>query len=166
VSLDQRNPPDQRAGPPAEQVVDPRGQRFAAAVTTAVLAVVLVTDSVPLLAAQAAVFAVGAFAGPAASPYGLLYRRLLAGPLAARFGPAEPEPAAPPRFAQGVGLAFAVIGLVGYLAGSPALGITATAFALAAAFGNAAFGLCLGCELYLVLRRLTTTRSVTKGATE
>ncbi|PRY00777.1 DUF4395 domain-containing protein [Allonocardiopsis opalescens] len=131
--------------------IDPRGQRFAAVLTTLVLAAVLVTGSVWLLAAQAAVFAIAALAGPRHSPYGLLY----AVALRPRLGPpAELEDAAPPRFAQGVGLAFALAGLAGYALGAEWLALGATAAALVAAFLNAAFGFCLGCEMYLVLRRL------------
>jgi Domain of unknown function (DUF4395) len=140
--------------------VDPRGLRFAAWLTTLVLAVVLVTGSWVLLAVQTAVFAVGAFAGLRYAPYGLLFRRLLA----PRLGPpAELEPAAPPRFAQGVGFAFAAVGVAGYASGLTPLGLVATALALAAAFLNAAFGLCLGCELYLILRRVIPAES-SKGA--
>jgi hypothetical protein len=144
--------------------VDPRAVRFAAWLTTAVLAIVLLTGSWVLLAVQAAIFAVGVFAGLRWSPYGLVYRVLVA----PRSGPGEFEPAAPPRFAQGVGLAFAVAGTLGYASGLTALGVVATACALAAAFLNAAFGLCLGCELYLLIRRIippppTTTHS-SKGA--
>jgi hypothetical protein len=131
--------------------VDPRGPRFGAAVTTLVLAAVLVTGSGWLLAAQAVVFAVGAFAGLRYAPYGVLYRALVRPRLAA---PAELEAEAPPRFAQGVGLAFAVVGAAGYLTGVPALGVVATAFALGAAFLNAAFDFCLGCEVHLRLVRL------------
>jgi Domain of unknown function (DUF4395) len=141
--------------------IDPRSTRFAAAVTSVVLTIVLLTGSGVLLAAQALVFALGAFVGLRASPYGLIYRLLIA-PRLPR--PATLEAAAPPRFAQGVGFAFATIGAVGYLAGLPALGVVATACALAAAFLNAAFGLCLGCEFYLLIRRVMPTRS-TKGAT-
>ncbi len=64
------------------------------------------------------------------------------------------EPAAPVRFAQAVGLAFIVVAAAGYLLGAPVLGLVFTAFALLAAFLNAAFGLCLGCEVYLAWRRL------------
>jgi hypothetical protein len=132
--------------------VDPRGPRFGAAVTTLVLVAVLVTGSGALLAVQAVVFALGAFAGLRAAPYGLLYRYLL-GP---RLGPpAVLEAAAPPRFAQGVGFGFAVVGAAGYLGGVVWLGVAATAMALAAAFLNAAFAFCLGCEVYLLLRRVT-----------
>jgi Domain of unknown function (DUF4395) len=140
--------------------VDPRGPRFAAWLTSVVLAVVLLTGSGLLLTAQALVFAVGAFAGLRWAPYGLLYRALIAPWLAP---PAELEPAAPPRFAQGVGLAFAALGAIGYLAGAPAVGASATAAALAAAFLNAAFGICLGCEAYLLIRRISAKTS--KGAT-
>ena len=130
--------------------IDPRGPRFAALITTVVLAVVLVTGSAWLLAAQAVVFAVGAAFGLRYSPYGLLYRKLVR----PRLGPpAELEPEAPPRFAQAVGLVFAVTGVAGYAAGLTWLGMAATAAALAAAFLNAVFGLCLGCEMYVLIRR-------------
>jgi hypothetical protein len=115
-----------------------------------VLAIVLITSSGPLLAAQALVFALGALLGLRASPYGWLYRVLVRPRLAP---PAELEDARPPRFAQGVGLVFALIGSAGYLSGLTWLGLAATACALAAAFLNAAFGYCLGCEFYLLVRR-------------
>jgi Domain of unknown function (DUF4395) len=131
--------------------IDPRGPRFAALITTVVLAVVLITGSVWLLAAQAVVFAVGAVFGLRYSPYGWLYLKLVR----PRLGPpAELEPAAPPRFAQAVGLIFALIGVAGYAADLTWLGMAATAAALAAAFLNAVFGLCLGCEMYVLIRRI------------
>ncbi|MGH8825040.1 MAG: DUF4395 domain-containing protein [Jiangellaceae bacterium] len=131
-------------------MIDPRGQRFGAGLTTAVLAIVLLTGSTWLLAAQAAVFAVGAVAGVAATPYGRIYARAVR----PRLGPPdEYEDARPPRFAQAVGLLFAVIGLAGLLAGWTVLGYLAVGAALAAAVLNAAFGFCLGCEIYLAYRR-------------
>lgn len=130
--------------------VDPRGPRFGAAVTTFVLAVVLLSGSGWLLLAQAAVFAAGAFLGLSRAPYGVLFRRFVRPRLSP---PAELEAEAPPRFAQGVGLVFAVVGAAGYLGGLPALGEVATGFAFAAAFLNAAFGFCLGCEVHLLLTR-------------
>ena len=131
--------------------IDPRGPRFSAAITTVILAVVLVTSSVWLLAVQAVVFAAGSVLGLRYSPYGLLYRWLVRPRLRP---PAELEPEAPPRFAQGVGLVFAVVGLAGYAAGLTWLGAVAAAFALVAAFLNAVFGFCLGCEMYLLIRRI------------
>jgi hypothetical protein len=59
------------------------------------------------------------------------------------------------RFTPGVGFVFLAVGAAGYLAGAPTVGLVATALALTGAFLNAAFGLCLGCEVYLLLRRLT-----------
>ena len=136
--------------------VDVRGPRFAAWVTSAVLAVVLLTGSVPLLAVQAAVFAVGAAVGLRWAPYGILFRLLVA----PRLGPVrEREPEAPPRFAQGVGLLFAVVGLAGYVLGAPVIGAIATGMALAAALLNATTGFCLGCELYLIVRRALPART-------
>jgi hypothetical protein len=131
--------------------VDPRGPRFGAVLTTVVLAVVLVTGSGWLLAAQAVVFGIGAVAGLRWAPYGVVFRRLVRPRLAP---PAELEAEAPPRFAQGVGLLFAIVGTVGYLAGAPLVGAIATAMALVAAVLNAAFDICLGCEVHLRLVRL------------
>ena len=136
--------------------IDVRAPRFAAGVTAAVLAVALLTSSGWLVAAQAAVFAIGAFAGLRVSPYGLAFRTLVA----PRIGPVrEREPEAPPRFAQLVGLAFAVVGATGYLLGAPVLGAVATGFALVAALLNATTGFCLGCELYLIIRRAAPARA-------
>ncbi|MDT0465438.1 DUF4395 domain-containing protein [Streptomyces gibsoniae] len=140
--------PDHTPGVPVR--VDPRGPRFAAVLTTLVLLLVLVTGSSVLLAAQAVVFGLGAVRGLRWSPYGWLYRRLVR----PRLGPPqELEDERPPRFAQAVGLGFAVVGAAGYLSGVTWLGIAASAAALAAAFLNAAFGYCLGCELYLLAVR-------------
>ena len=132
-------------------LLDPRGPRFAAAVTSVVLVLILIFSSGWLALAQAAVFAVAA-GWPRYSPYGLLYRAVLAPRLA---GPTELEPAAPVRFAQAVGLAFIIVAAAGYLVGVPVLGAVMTALALFAAFPNAALGLCLGCEAYLAFRRVT-----------
>jgi hypothetical protein len=131
--------------------IDARGPRFGAAVTTVVLAAVLVTGSAWLLAWQLLAFALGATGGVTRSPYGWLFRKVVR----PRLGPpTESEAPQPPQFAQAVGLVFAVVGLVGYTAGPQWLGLAATGVALAAAFLNAAFGYCLGCEVYLLLRRV------------
>lgn len=144
--------------------VDPRGPRVAAWITTVVLAAVLLTGNGWLLLAQAVVFALGAFRLRFA-PYGILFRYVIA----PRLGPpGELEAAAPPRFAQFMGFVFAVAGTVGYLAGLSGLGMVATSLALVAAFLNAAFGLCLGCEMYLLFRRIFTSdhrTATSKGAT-
>jgi len=135
--------------------IDPRGPRTAALITAVVLAAVLVTGSGWLLAVQALVFAAGAVFGLRYSPYGVLYRTLIR----PRLGPPrELESEAPPRFAQAVGLVFAVAGVAGYAAGLTLLGVAATAAALVAAFLNGAFGFCLGCEMYLLIRRIRPGR--------
>ena len=135
--------------------LDPRGPRFAAAVTTAVLVVVLATGWGWLAAVQAVVFAITA-ADPRRGPYALLFRALVA----PRLGPpADREDAAPVRFAQLVGFVFVSVSAVGYLAGVPVVGLVFAAFGLLAAFLNATFGLCLGCEAYLAVRRVTARRA-------
>ncbi|HWU79733.1 MAG TPA: DUF4395 domain-containing protein, partial [Caulobacter sp.] len=100
---------------------------------------------------QAAVFAIGATLGPRKHPYG----RVFATFVAPRLGPVtEKEPVPPLKFAQLVGFVFAVVGTAGFAAGLDALGLVATAFALFAAFLNAAFGICLGCQIYPFVARL------------
>jgi hypothetical protein len=136
--------------------IDVRAPRFAAWVTSAVLALVLLTGSGVLLAAQAVVFAVGALAGMRSAPYGLIFRTLVA----PRLGPVrEREAEEPVRFAQFVGLLFTVVGTAGYLLGAPTVGAVATGLALVAALLNAAVGFCLGCELYLLVRRALPART-------
>jgi hypothetical protein len=138
-----------------QRQLDPRGPRFTAGVTSVVLVLVLITGSEWLALAQTVVFAVGS-CDMRWNPYALGYRWLVR----PRLGPpAEWEDPAPVRFAQRVGLVFLAVATAGYLGGTTALGITATALGLAAAFLNAAFGLCLGCEVYLVLARLRARRA-------
>ena len=115
-----------------------------------VFAVVLVTGNVWVLAVQAVFFAIGALVGMRQTPYGLIFRWLVR----PRLGPpGELEAEAPPRFAQAVGLFISLIGVVGYATGVTPLGIAAAAMGLVAAVLNGVFGLCLGCEMYLLIRR-------------
>ncbi|GGP81146.1 DUF4395 domain-containing protein [Saccharothrix coeruleofusca] len=135
---------------PKDVPVDPRGPRFSAWITSAVLAAVLLTGSWRLLAAQAVLFGLCAFISLKLNPWGHLYRYAVQ----PRVKPtAEREEPAPLRFAQGVGFVFALVGTIGYATGLTALGVVATSAALAAALLNAAVGLCLGCEVFLLLRR-------------
>jgi Flp pilus assembly protein TadB len=142
--------------------IDPRGPRFGASITAVLLLVVialalsgLVTAAALLLAALTALFAWGAFAGIRRHPYGTLYARLVRPRLAP---PAELEDPTPPSFAQGVGLAVTGVGLVLFLLGVGAALPVSAALAFVAAFLNAVFGLCLGCQAYLLLARTGVIR--------
>jgi Domain of unknown function (DUF4395) len=133
--------------------IDPRGPRVAATLTSVVLALALVTPvavTVVLLVGQAAVFAVGSTRGVQHTPYALVFRGLVRPRLGAPGGLEDPRP---PRFAQGLGLGFVGVALVSLLAGLTTVGLVAVGLALVAALLNAVFGLCLGCELYVILRR-------------
>ena len=132
------------------KLIDARGPRFSAAITTLVLAIVLVTQSPLLIALQLVVFAIGAFAGPAKTPYAFLFKKFVKPKL---HGQVPTEDVRPPQFAQSVGLIFAVVALAGSLLSIPALFTVAVGFALFAAFLNAAFNFCLGCEIYLIAVR-------------
>ena len=132
------------------KLIDARGPRFSAVLTTLVLAAALVTQSAALIAIQLVVFAIGAFAGPAKTPYSFLFKKFVKPRLK---GAVPTEDARPPQFAQSVGLIFAVVALAGSLFSIPALFTVAVSFALFAAFLNAAFNFCLGCEIYLLALR-------------
>ncbi|MGI9137007.1 MAG: DUF4395 domain-containing protein [Candidatus Nanopelagicales bacterium] len=135
--------------------IDPRGPRFGGTITTIVLAIALVTVGSPisdvLVAWQTLVFGLGAIVGLHAQPYGILYRKLIGPRLAP---PQVLEDAAPPRFAQAVGLIFMIVALISIIVGATLIAAIAIGFALAAAFLNAAFDFCLGCEMYLLGARL------------
>ncbi len=153
-----------RAGPETRSsrvLVDPRGPRFAATVTTVVLGATLLAIPgnalqeslipVVLLTFQTLVFGAAALFGLRAQLYGRIYRAWIAPRLAP---PAELEDEAPPRFSQQVGLVFTVVALVFLAFGIPVAAQVAVALALAAAFLNAAFNFCLGCEIYLLYKRV------------
>lgn len=149
---------DQAAAPAVtSDQVDVRGPRFVAWITTAVVIATLVVSafSAPaaavILGLQAVVFATGALLGPRRHPYGLIFAKLVA----PRLGPVtEREPVPPLKFAQLVGFIFAAVGALGFGTDLTEVGLIATGFALVAAFLNAAFGICLGCQLYPLVARL------------
>ncbi|SFS87452.1 DUF4395 domain-containing protein [Saccharopolyspora flava] len=132
--------------------LDPRGVRFTAAITSAILALGLVTTSWRVMAAQMVLFGLCAFIGMGLNPWGALYRSAVQ-PRLAPIAPEDREAPEPVRFSQGVGFTFALVATIGYAADLTTLGIVANAFALVAALLNAVFGYCLGCQMYLVLRR-------------
>lgn len=143
--------------------IDPRGPRFGAGITGVLLLIdffLALTGAgvaaTVLLAAISAVFAWGAFAGVARHPYGALFRRFVR----PRLGPpTELEEAAPPTFAQGVGFAITLVGVVlGAFGVTGGLAVFA-ALAFVAAFLNSVFGFCLGCQLYVLLLRARIIRT-------
>ena len=131
-------------------IIDARGPRFGAVITTAVLATALATNNLWVIVAQAVVFAIGAFKGPQFTPYAFIYKSVIKPRLK---GEVPIEDVRPPQFAQSVGLLFALTAIVGLVVGITPIFTVAVAFALAAAFLNAAFNFCLGCEIYLLLLR-------------
>jgi len=135
--------------------IDPRGPRFGAGVTAALLAVTLLLGTGPaataLLAVVALLFVLGVTRGVQGTLQGLAFKAWVRPRLAP---PTELEDPRPPRFAQLVGLLVVGAGLLFAALGFPAGVPIAAAVALVAAFLNSAFGLCLGCELYLLQRRL------------
>lgn len=131
--------------------IDARGPRFAALITTLVLVAALASHSVWVIAFQLLVFAIGALRGPQFTPYSFIFRKFIRPRLK---GEVPIEDIRPPQFAQSVGLIFALVATVGLVSHISALFTIAAGAALAAAFLNAAFNYCLGCEVYLLLLRL------------
>ena len=135
--------------------IDARGPRWSALFTTIVLAIALVTSNVWLIAFQAVVFAIGALRGPQFTPYAFIFKKLIKPGLKST---ATFEDVRPPQFAQTVGLAFALVAIIGSATGAGGVFTVAVGFALAAAFLNAAFNFCLGCEMYLLILRARTAK--------
>ena len=140
--------------------IDARGPQFAAALTAVLLGAVLLTGpsalATGLLVIQAGLFAWAVARGVQSTPHAWLFKNFVR----PRLSPTtDVEDPAPPRFAQAVGLAFALVGVAGFLSGADTLGLVATGFALTAALLNAVFRFCLGCEMYLGLRRIQSIAS-------
>ena len=133
-------------------LIDARGPRYSAAITSFVLALALITESSYVIGFQFAVFLSAVLFGLRRSIYGFIYRNLIQPRLS---GPVPSEDQRAPRFAQLIGALFAFVALLGGVTGNSAVFLIATSFALGAAFLNAAFGFCLGCQIYLILVRLT-----------
>jgi hypothetical protein len=131
-------------------LIDARGPRFGAVITTLVLTAFLATEVTVLLHLQLLVFALGAFFGLKYSPYGFIYIKLIKPRLR---GDIPAEDVRPPQFAQLVGFLFAITATILYDLGLETAGLIVVGFALAAAFLNAAFNFCLGCEVYLLIAR-------------
>ncbi|NBQ97845.1 MAG: DUF4395 domain-containing protein [Microbacteriaceae bacterium] len=131
-------------------IIDARGPRFGAVITSLVLATALATNNVWVVVAQAIVFAIGASKGPQFTPYAFIYKTFVKPRLK---GETPAEDVRPPQFAQSVGLLFALAAIGGVLVSVNAVFTIAVAIALGAAFLNAAFNFCLGCEVYLLLLR-------------
>jgi hypothetical protein len=133
--------------------IDPRGPQFAAALTVVVLILALLLPqpwALVVTVIQTVLFAIGTGLGVQRTPHAWLFKKFVRPRLGA---PDELEDPAPPRFAQGVGLAFVLVALVAYVLGATLVAQIALGLALVAAVLNAVFRFCLGCEIYLLIRR-------------
>jgi hypothetical protein len=135
--------------------IDARGPRWSALITTIVLATALVTSSLWVIAYQAVVFAIGAIRGPQFTPNAVIFKKIIRPRLKSEV---TFEDVRPPQFAQAVGLVFALIAVIASVVGAGGVFTIAVGFALAAAFLNAAFNFCLGCEMYLLILRARTAK--------
>jgi hypothetical protein len=139
--------------------IDPRGPRFGAAITSVLLLITVflaldastASAAYGLLAVVTALFAIGAIFGNSKHPYGLIFKKFVRPRLAA---PKELEDPRPPKFAQLIGFIVAGAGLVLGAFAVPYGVAGAAAAAFVAAFLNAAFAFCLGCQIYVGLQRI------------
>jgi hypothetical protein len=138
----------------ASKGIDPRGPRVGAGITAVLLASVVLlgasTAGLWLLTFIMLSFLLGTLRGTEGSWQGMLFMRIERPRLSP---PTEMEDRRPPHFAQGVGLFVTAVGVIlGFFGLLPAVPIAAAVAFVAAAL-NAVVGLCLGCELYLLMRR-------------
>ena len=136
---------------PSITLIDARGPRFGAAVTSVILAIALLTHSTAVISLSLIAFAIGALRGPQFTPQGFFFKKFIKPRLS---GDTPTEDVRPPRFAQQVGLGFTIIATVAGLTSLSGLFTVAVSLCLAAALLNAVFNFCLGCEIYLFAARL------------
>jgi len=144
--------------------IDPRGPRFGAAIINILSIIILFVALDPasegiafdLLLVAVVSFAIGTIWGNTKHPFGWLFRTLVRPRLAP---PAELEDSRPPQFAQGVGLFVSLLGVVLHIASVPYGVAIAAGMLIAASTLQAYFGYCLGCQMYLGLKRLGVIRS-------
>lgn len=126
--------------------IDPRGQRFGAAVSVALLLLAFAARSPLLVAAVGVALAVSAALGTRyfllSRPWPLLRQALRLGP------PAEPEPELGPRFAQAMGATGLLLGALLLAVGADPLGWLPIGVVAALQLLLASTGFCLGCRLY------------------
>lgn len=134
-----------------QELIDPRGPRFTAVITASILALSILTHAYVLIILQLLQFAIGGFLSPKKAPYGLIYIKFVQPRLDKDF---IGEDIRGPQFAQKVGFLFLLAAFIGLLTSNNLLLDVSLSFALAAAFLNAAFNFCLGCEIYLIGQRL------------
>jgi len=142
---------------PKDIQIDPRGYRFGAAVTLVVSVIALIlgpnTAGIVTMAVLALLFLPGATVGPQATLQAFLFKRLIRPRIGA---PQETESFRPPRFAQQMGLGFSLLAVLFGVLDVHVLFYVFTGFVVIASFLNSVFGFCLGCEIYLLLKRATT----------
>lgn len=147
---------------PLRDQVDPRALRFSAAATAGVLIVVLLTVgparplALGLLASQVAVFGFTAFVSVHWSVWAQIFARFIWPRIRAA---TELEDAHPARFAQFIGFVLTALALLGFVNGVDGIGFGLTAVAVAGVVINATTGVCLGCKIYLLARRLQRVRT-------
>jgi hypothetical protein len=135
------------AGLPPARMIDPRGHRFGAATSAAILILAFAAGVPVLVAVVLVTIGVSAAFGMRYSVYGALWRRMVRA-LCVR--PVELEHEYPPRFAQTLGSIALVVALLAFAAGYPPIGWL---FALAVALLQGVLGItgyCLGCRLYFL----------------
>lgn len=140
-------------------LIDPRGPRFGATIINILSIVIFFLALAPntellafaLLLVATLSFVIGTIWGNTKHPFGWLFRKLVKPRLSA---PVELEDSRPPQFAQGVGLVVSLLGVVLHLIGNLYGVAIASGLLIAATTLQAYFGYCLGCQIYLGLKRL------------
>ena len=134
----------------APSPIDPRGPRFNQAVLTVVLLVAFVADLRFLVPVMAVVLFLGAAFGPAYGPFLRLYATAIRPRLAP---PKHLEDPRPPRFAATVGTIFLVASSLAFVLDAEVLAWSLALVVSLLAGLAATSGLCIGCELYLLVAR-------------
>lgn len=105
-----------------------------------------------------AAMALSVVGGPRLSLFGNLFGKVLRPVL--RISPGKPEDVAPHRFAEAIGAIFLLAAAASLLAGFSTVGWGLALIVVALAALNWLAGICVGCQMYLLLQRVRGRRGV------
>jgi hypothetical protein len=129
----------------------PRAKAYMHALLPAIAYLAGDPAAAPILTFTGLAMALSVLAGPRFSLFGRLFNSIIRP--AFNLEPGRPEDSRPHRFAEALGSIFLLAAAVFYLTGPVFVGQALALVVVALALLNAVGGICIGCQMYLLIRR-------------